>query len=66
MEHSKKRKLHVLLTTTAPVWVITVYDPDKEEWIKALRMNIANEKLIAKFKEAGFGDPFDEERLKEK
>jgi Flp pilus assembly protein TadD len=38
----------------------------KEEWIKALRMDIANEKLIAKFKEAGFGDPFDEERLKEK
>ncbi len=36
----------------------------KSEWIKALELNIENEKLINKFREKGFGDPGNEERLK--
>jgi tetratricopeptide (TPR) repeat protein len=38
----------------------------REEWLKSLEMNIGNPKLIEKFKEAGFGDPEMEDRLKDK
>ena len=38
----------------------------REEWLKALLLDIENEKLLGKFRETGFGDPHEEERLKGK
>ena len=38
----------------------------REEWLKALELDVKNEKLVDKFKEAGFGDPYEEERVKGK
>src|SRR4030067_1385918 len=36
----------------------------RSEWIKALELDIENEKLINKFIKTGFGEPGEEERLK--
>jgi len=38
----------------------------RSEWVKALELDIENEKLIKKFRETGFGEPGEEERLKVK